>query len=1147
MYFQNVYEAITGLGDFKRESDLLVGLERYHRFVRGWEQQPINTIEALGNAVDRFHAAVMDDMADSKVPRYPFAEYLYVHAATTQQIGIPQRAGQSQTKQANSHIGVHAVRAFGTRPYQCARWAHAMALQAGAEPVLLPEAWEKVKADLDADCERYDGTEKNRQLKKLAEAQLASAYFQANQWKKTIETRWPQVIQALGAVKQGNAPDVKNPPNDHQNLDHAEVLFEGGVDAMLMFDAAAQYHEVIDTTQRLVSFAEQDMRLLRDAVEKLFVNETGGDKKPISAYIDVTKLNEKNQGMVYTLSKCTGAGAASNDCEKLRETIRDWLQEVMDVSHQLSLLCLDQTLSTLEASRAYHCRSDSDDHASVLPECPSSKENVNRSGASTSALVTSATAPMASSIASAVVTSAPVTSSSATPANSSASPSHDSPVDLERTEIRKLLVQMNDIVAIAQIFRTAQQCKAPWDHSTPTLQELIEKADEVLNKSPLSPVMVSVLYECAFVSVASSSDLGKKLVEQHRHTTLLDAWSWEPPSAELAWKQEYILNQKPTLREAKGGEALKARLHYPGAWEVLGAHKDATWEPQPDKLKELARAAQQAFGKTKAWDEKEQREAIWTWVMTGADEKDHSNDLRTAMETVGKELWRGALRRDRPASDEASTCRPILALIACGTTEANELGKRPECEGLPKQRCPLDIEKDRYNGFGDPIPQSASEVATTIQTMYMRAMDAHQALMNQLSNAVSNVLTPFLNEATKGIGQNAAATDLTLPFAVLRMAAASRQLPGLSSTWMKLAPVMVQVIVNDIKIDSLTLLRVPDLVKALSGTIPFTHKKKLVQSEGEAFRSLDELASSPCWPKAGTDQEKDRWLRRFLSHVVLKQHYYQHKDPIDRAAFRTLELSTAYEAWCRWASDGQKPLVKDENILAFAWMWQVDGVGGESDALVDGDALFDYLVARKEMESGRPNKALYNDRGLDSGEGKLLRARAAVRAGKGGLALRHAFKAQQLMAPDGLGLFEGELMKTVGDARLLFATQTASEQGWQEFTRAIEAYKQADQNSPLIKRRMAAAYIEIHQPQKAADLVRDGQCWKDKWLLAIANRMKGIRHEATMRGLLTNPMYTMEDLPRQLGKAESDPTCALPVFIGQIARVHGRMLLQENR
>ncbi len=1133
-YFQQLYEPIEDMGDMSRRTDLFVGLHFYAQFVRTWEKQSIGAREALQKAVDRFHAAIGDDMADSKVPRSPFAEYLYVHAATTEHIGIPDRTGQFQAKKPEPHMGVHATRLFQIWPYSCAKWAHTMALQASADPALLPAEWEKVISESEPDlrCERISEPEKINRIKSLANAQLASAYFHANQWGKFIQTRWPRVIKALLEAKQRNSHDTKIPPDGHQNLDAAEILFEGGFDAMLIFDTAAQYHEMIAITQRLISFAEQDMLLLRDAVEGLVkIEGVKGSNSPISPDIGIMRLVEGNQELDATLKRCS-ADATSNNCEGLRETIRKWLAAVMDVSHKLSLLCLEQSLSTLELTQAYYCPIDLNNHAPALPECPSGK----------------ASTLVSSPIASAEATSAPMASSNASPAGSNASLPTYSPSDLERAKIRKLLVQVNDIMANARVFWTIQQCRAPWDHSTPTLQQLIDKADEVLNKSPLSPLMGSALYECAFVLAASSSDLGKRLVEQHRRTTLLDAWSWEPPSAKMTWEQEHILNQNPTLREAKEGEALKARLHYPGAWEVLSTYKNATWEPQPDELKELARAAQQAFSKTKAWDEKKQREAIWTWVMTGADEKDHSNDLRTAMETVGKELWRGALRRDRPASDEASTCRPILALIACGTTEANELGKRPECEGLPKQRCPLDIEKDRYNGFGDPIPQSASEVATTIHTMYLRAMDARWVLTNQLSEAVRDVLAPFFNEATHAVVRNTAVPDLTLPFAALRLAAASRQISELTPVLMPMAPHMAQVIVNHINNDSVLLLREPDLVRALSGTTPFTHEKKLVQSEDEALSTIDASAASYCWPKAGTEQEKRRWLRRFLSHVALNQHFYQQRDSTDRAAFQTLELSTAYEAWCHWASDGQKPLVKDENILALAWMWQVDGVGMESNALVNGDALMDYLVARKLVELGGPNQALNNSRGLDSGEGNLLRARAAVQAGRGDLAIHYAVMAKMLMPPDGLGLFEGELMKTLGDAYLLTGTKFGN-QDPADYWKAMAAYAASPiQGSALIIRRRAAAFIELQRPQDAVSLLLPSHkspdhCWKNDWLLAIANRMRGIKPKAIMSKLLANAMYTVDDLPLQ---TSPDP-CGTPVPIGDTAKKVGRMLLEENQ
>jgi hypothetical protein len=239
----------------------------------------------------------------------------------------------------------------------------------------------------------------------------------------------------------------------------------------------------------------------------------------------------------------------------------------------------------------------------------------------------------------------------------------------------------------------------------------------------------------------------------------------------------------------------------------------------------------------------------------------------------------------------------------------------------------------------------------------------------------------------------------------------------------------------------------------------------------------------------------------------------------------------------------------DEEVLALTWLWQQDEVGKEGNAYVNGDDLPDYLVARGLLDDGKPDQALNNGRGLASGEGNLLRARAAVSAKQGGRAVKYVFDARVRLPSDGLALLEGELRKTEGDARLLLGTLVPPEQRWGYFNRAIDAYSTDFADAPrLVRRRKAAALIEAGRAPEAADILRplvnESQCWKDSWLLAIANRIRGFKNAAPLRALAGDEaMLTVEDLPLAIGKDD----CIKPVFIGPIAKQFGRMLINENR
>src|SRR5262249_21010342 len=157
-------------------------------------------------------------------------------------------------------------------------------------------------------------------------------------------------------------------------------------------------------------------------------------------------------------------------------------------------------------------------------------------------------------------------------------------------------------------------------------------------------------------------------------------------------------------------------------------------------------------------------------------------------------------------------------------------------------------------------------------------------------------------------------------------------------------------------------------------------------------------------------------------------------------------------AWCAWGSDGAWPLVRDEDALALSWIWQEDKVGEDGATLIAGDDLGRYFWARVLLASGDAKEAARVGRALSSGEGELLRARAAVESGSSGEALVLAHKALSALEERKTPLLDDQLFQTVGDARLLFATERGGDddekQGWMEFKLAIKAYHKAPRTDP---------------------------------------------------------------------------------------------------
>lgn len=1133
------YESILSLGDRKRQRELLVGIERYAYFASHWEDERTEAMSAEEDAVDHFYAAAGVDDASPNLPRYPLAEYLYVHAETARVLGIPEPIGRAGKQQKPRHdIQNHVGRAFQLAPYHCARWANALALGAFGRQTDALDAWEQIgEAEADGktsgagemECDRS----KEQGLRMRAKAQKAAVLFQTGAWDRTLQTR----INLLKGVLKPQDPST----TAERELEAAAILFESAVDALVLFEAAAVRHEVLPIDQHLVSFAEGDGARMRAsaAIFPLIVESAAAAGLAAASTLNINTLKATSEKLEQALAACrTGATA----CSSLRAEVQQFLVAFMDLSHTVAMILLEQSQVRLDRAQVLVCKGE------PLAECQARSASA-----------------------------APVASASPPPSEGS----WDQARSANREQRRVSLLQIRDMRTQALSYAWYQRCHALWRETDKPggrgerfIKDIEAPKTEIrdtLQRSPLSPLLGEQLGYCAVVSLAADTAGGERLLSAHRSQTLPDIWARHPPSSEPTWKMESALRRQGFARVV-GADKFLALLRYPAilnaamAAAKVGTHHDRTaFQRYLYQVIALVRPGVM-------WKAETDLNGLWTRVM------DDEAALRAALGATGKALVMEIDRGEGQVSNQIG-CREALALRACDPKAAKDVPD--ECAEIQHPAtCPLDHERQRFDAWVAAVVAAPPSAPAPIQDAMIegekRAKEARGLLEGKLDTALQAVATRFhesINKATAGGDRGddhvLVALDLALVRVSVWFATGGRSgAQPLQGAGPRTLDRLVARSAQAGQAEQLQALVMPDRVQAAARARVTFRTKQSAQPIGTEPEAIAELAreTHACWG-AGSSEQK-RWMRRFFAHVLLNRHWYAADDAADRRAAPMPELTTAYNTWCGWGVDDGAPLVVDDALLEIVWTWQSDAIGETGDVLPNSDELGKYLAARVlwSVEKRRPDPVQAAEdldriaRDLKSHEGLLLRARIAVARGAGAEAVTILRPHYASLAKRPLLVLDDRLHATMAHAFLLLGVHQEADGARGSYGDALEAYDhilagRAVADEPMLARlHAAAAAIERREAHAAlsilhADLPENmsflsrlqwSVCSKRHMMMAIAELMRGRVEVANAKAARLDITY--DDLSRSTG----DGPCDGEVPIGPLAAQFGRQLVDAR-
>jgi hypothetical protein len=736
-HFVSVFDPLLALGDSARQRELLVGIERYDFYAKNWMKQPGDAKTALEEAVTRIHQAVGGDDADARAPRYPLAEYLYVHAGTTLLMGQPEPSGRpTERRDLREHLSLHVDRAFRVWPYECARWAKAVALQAVGRPAEAQTAWRAVGDKPTARCapseEQAQKDNRDARRRRLAKARIAAVYSAIGNPVKALKIRvqdaqapataaaaGPPASSAARPATSGAASASASPPaatgggDRTPALENAAELFESALDSVQLYHHAASVREMLPVTKGVVRFVEEDMVTVRDAVA------------PIQAIApkESTELAKAREGLDNALAQCR---TASRDCDALRDAARAFVERLMQSTNDVAVQQLTDAARLLEAERDRLCRNE----AAKLSECEGT--------------IAGSAAPAADD--------------------------EDEGEDRQRADARVLLRQVSDTWVRVLMMLVYQECHAPKWVAPARIDldaaDVAKRTEDVLRRSPLAPAMAALVGDCALTAAAASTPAGEELIKTHRGTHAAEAWPWSPPPAEGAFRIEKELRDRD-LDDFPQAHPAMALFRYATLWDAVSAYASVRAEsPSKDLYSDAANAAIRAYVSHEAWTPKRDLLSLWDSEIGDA------SVLRKAMGAVGSALYREFQRKQHEALP--ISCLDVLALRTCDkSVPPRDTDAPEECASAGSPACLIDDARSSHEEWAGTKqrPDSIPGVQSSMHESYRRAAGDRLRFFRLLDAGMKVLLTRFAAEAKDGLD------DERVRLATLRIAARLRSLP----------------------------------------------------------------------------------------------------------------------------------------------------------------------------------------------------------------------------------------------------------------------------------------------------------------------------------------------------------------------------------